>query len=195
MEENKNIDKDELTGVEIISDHDYDGIKELNNPMPKWWLWIFYLSIVFAAVYMLRYHVLKTGDSQSSEYAKEMAFAAKHTKSTATKTIEEKDIEFLSDQSSLDAGKAIFMKQCAVCHLTKGEGLVGPNLTDEYWIHGGSMNDIYKIIVDGNPSKGMISWKTQLSPENIQEVASYIYTLEGTNPPNQKAAEGKIFKR
>lgn len=195
MEKNKNIDKDELTGVEIISDHDYDGIKELNNPMPKWWLWLFYLSIVFAAVYMLRYFVLKTGDSQTSEYAKEMAFAAKYSKSSATKIIEERDIVLLSDQSSLEAGKVIFDKLCAVCHLTNGEGLVGPNLCDEYWIHGGSMIDIYKIIVDGNPSKGMISWKAQLTPEKIQEVASYIYILEGTNPPNQKAPEGKIYKR
>lgn len=197
MEENKyqNIDKDALTGDELMADHEYDGIKELNNPMPKWWLWLFYLSIVFAAVYMLRYHVLKTGDSQAHEYAKEMALAAKNTKSTATKTIEEKDIELLSDQVSLEAGKVIFNKLCSVCHLMNGEGLVGPNLTDEYWIHGGSMNDIYKIIVDGNPSKGMISWKSQLTHEKIQEVASYIYMLEGTNPPNQKAPEGKIYKR
>lgn len=197
MEENKynKIEKDELTGDEIVAGHDYDGIKELNNPMPKWWLWLFYLSIVFAAIYMLRYHVLKTGDSQANEYAKEMALAAKNTRSTATKAIDESNISFLSDQASLDAGKATFDKLCAVCHLKNGEGLVGPNLTDEYWVHGGSMNDIYKIIVDGNPSKGMISWKGQLTPENIQEVASYIYTLEGTNPPNQKAAEGKIYKR
>jgi cytochrome c oxidase cbb3-type subunit 3 len=189
------LEKDELTGDELIADHDYDGIKELNNPMPKWWLWLFYLSIVFAAVYWVRYHVMHTGALQIEEYENEMAEAARSLNSTKTAILDETNVTVLTDEASLAEGKAIYDKQCMVCHLSKGEGLVGPNLTDEFWIHGGSIGDIFKIIKVGNPSMGMISWKDQLTPTQIQQVSSFIYQLEGTNPPNPKAPQGEKYVR
>lgn len=193
MEKDK-LEKDELTGDELLSNHDYDGIQELNNPMPKWWLWLFYITIIFAAVYMVRYHIMKTGDLQDEEYAKEMAEAAMKAKPKTSRELSASTVTILTDEVSLIAGKVIYDKNCLVCHLAKGEGLVGPNLTDEYWIHGGSIGDIYKIIEVGNPSKGMISWKGQLTPKQMQEVGSFILSLQGSNPPNQKAPEGELYK-
>lgn len=193
-EENE-LEKDELTGDEIISGHEYDGIKELNNPMPKWWLWLFYLSIVFAVIYFVRYHVMHTGALQIEEYENEMSKAALNLKPATTLELDETNVTLLTDETSLAEGQAIFEKDCAVCHLSKGEGLVGPNLTDEYWIHGGSIGDIFKIIKIGNPSMGMISWKDQLTPVQIQKVASFIYQLQGTNPPNPKAPQGEKYVR
>ena len=193
QDEKNNITKDELTGDELLVNHDYDGIQELNNPMPKWWLWIFYISIIFAVVYMVRYHVMKTGDLQDEEYAKEMADAVMKMKPKASTELSAFNVTILTDEVSIIAGKAIFDKNCMVCHLAKGEGLVGPNLTDKYWIHGGSIGDIYKIIEVGNSSKGMISWKGQLTPKQIQEVGSFILSLQGSNPPNAKAPEGELY--
>ncbi len=193
-EKDINIEKDELTGDELIKGHDYDGIKELNNSLPKWWLWLFYITIIFAVVYLIRYEVMKTGDSQEEEYAKEMAIANMKLKSKRSSSLDETNVTRLTDKKSLEEGKKIYDKLCLVCHLSKGEGLVGPNLTDEYWIHGGSIGDIFKIIKVGNPSKGMISWKDQLTPKKIQQVSSFIMSLQGTNPPNAKAKEGKLYK-
>ena len=189
------LEKDELTGDELLSGHDYDGIQELNNPMPKWWLWLFYLTIVFAAIYYVRYEVMYTGISQAEEYENEMSEAARIMDSQRTKVLDETNVAVLTDEAGLAEGKAIYDKLCLVCHLSNGEGLVGPNLTDEYWIHGGSIGDIFKIIKIGNPTMGMISWKDQLTPVQIQQVASFIYHFEGTNPPNQKAAQGEKYVR
>jgi len=189
------LEKDELTGDDLLTGHDYDGIQELNNPMPKWWLWLFYLSIVFAVIYFIRYQVMYTGVSQMEEYENEMAEAARLLDNTASKILDETTVQLLTDEVSLAEGKAIFDKNCVVCHLSKGEGLVGPNLTDEFWIHGGSIGDIFKIIKIGNPSMGMISWKDQLTPEQIQLVASFVYQLAGTNPPNPKAPQGEKYVR
>ncbi len=189
------LEKDELTGDDLLSGHDYDGIKELDNPMPKWWLWLFYLTIVFAAVYYVRYHVMHTGALQIEEYENEMAEAAKSLNNSGTAILDETNVTVLTDEISLAAGKEIYDKQCLVCHLSKGEGLVGPNLTDEYWLHGGSIGDIFKIIKVGNPSMGMISWKDQLTPLQIQQVSSFIYNMEETNPPNPKAPQGEKYVR
>lgn len=189
------IEKDELTGDKIMEGHEYDGIRELDNKLPKWWLGLFYVTIIISVVYFLRYHVLHSAPLQDEEYAIEMAEADEKYESDKTIELDASTVTVLTDAASLEAGKAIYDKNCAVCHLSKGEGLVGPNLTDEYWIHGGSIGDIYNIIVVGNPSKGMISWKDQLTPTEIQQVSSYIYNLEGTDPPNQKAPEGEIYVR
>jgi cytochrome c oxidase cbb3-type subunit 3 len=195
MEPNDKVktEKDELTGANLISGHDYDGIKELDNRLPRWWLWLFYITIAFAAVYFVRYHVIHTAPLQDQEYQNELTSAVQQYKDAAPAgQVDAATLAPLTDAVSLEAGSAIFVKNCVVCHLSKGEGLVGPNLTDDYWIHGCKFSDIYTLITNGVPEKGMISWKTQLSPDQIQQVASYIITLHGTNPPNPKAPQGDL---
>lgn len=178
---------------DIMLDHDFDGIKELDNKIPPWWKALFYGAIVFAFIYMIDYHVIGDGNVQQSEYQQEIQAAAARLE-MLTKTgvlISEETVTFTNDVGALSAGKEIFDKNCAACHGFGGEGLVGPNFTDEYWIHGGGIKNIYRIIVEGVSAKGMISWKSQLSPNQIQEVGSYIITLKGSNPPNQKGPEGE----
>lgn len=185
-------EQDELTGDKILSGHEYDGIKELDNKLPKWWLWLFYITIIFSVIYGLRYHVLGWGDLQEMEYDKEVAEASViYQKPVETNAITADNVTVLTDEASLAAGKDIYDKQCAVCHLAEGQGLVGPNMTDEYWIHGCSINDIFNIIIVGVPEKGMISWKEQLTPVQIQQVSSFLLTLVGTNPPNPKEPQGE----
>jgi len=186
-------EKDELTGDQLLSDHEYDGIRELDNRLPKWWLWLFYITIVFAAVYFVRYHVIGTGVLQEEEYSRELATAKlKYQNVPTAGQVDMASMTVLTDAASLEAGKVIYDKNCMVCHLAQGQGLVGPNLTDDYWIHGCSIQDIYNLIVVGVVEKGMISWKDQLSPQQILEVSSYIISLHGTNPPNPKEPQGEL---
>ena len=197
MEPNENnlIEKDELTGDNLISGHEYDGIKELDNKLPKWWLWLFYITIIFAVVHFTRLHVIRTGDLQNEEYNKEVEAAMIQYKAARpASTLDASSVTLLTDAGALAAGKEIFDKSCMVCHLAQGQGLVGPNLTDDYWIHGCTIGEIFNLIVIGVVEKGMISWKDQLTPEQIQQVASYIVSLKGTNPPNPKAPQGELCK-
>lgn len=194
MEPNEHniIEKDELTGDNIISGHEYDGIKELDNKLPKWWLWLFYITIIFAGVYFFRFHILKTAPLQEEEYKNEVAAAeTKYKAVLPSGTIDAATVTLLTDEASLAEGQAIFDKNCMVCHLAQGQGLVGPNLTDDYWIHGCSIGEVFNLIVVGVPEKGMISWKAQLTPEQIQKVSSFILSLKGTNPPNPKEPQGE----
>ncbi|HSG68620.1 MAG TPA: cbb3-type cytochrome c oxidase N-terminal domain-containing protein [Bacteroidales bacterium] len=195
MEPKKGVqyETDELTGDKLFADHDYDGIKELDNKLPKWWLWLFYITIVFSAIYVLRYHVTGWGPLQQEEYEMEMAEArVTFSSNESSGSIDASTVTLLTDDASLLAGKEIYDKSCSVCHLPQGQGLVGPNLTDDYWIHGCSIGDIFNIIVVGVPEKGMISWESQLTSTQIQQVSSYILTLKGTNPPNPKEPQGEI---
>jgi cytochrome c oxidase cbb3-type subunit 3 len=182
----------------ILLDHDFDGIKELNNKIPPWYMIIWYASMVFAVIYIFKYHILFDGESdyQTYEYMEEVRMAELEQKATTAgmTIIDENTVTVLDDATALSNGEKTFAKHCAACHGTKGEGLVGPNFTDDYWIHGNKINDLFKIIKVGVPAKGMISWQSQLEPVVMQEVASYILTLRGTNPPNQKAAEGDLYE-
>lgn len=180
---------DEVTREKLITDHEYDGIRELDNDLPPWWKYLFYITIVFALVFFLIYHVFKTGDHQEALYEKEMAAAAEMYKSTGP-SIDATTVVVIDDEAGLADGKDTYDKICSVCHGKFGEGLIGPNFTDEYFVHGGTIGDMYTIVITGVIEKGMISYKDQLSPEKIQNVLSYIISLEGTDPANQKAPEG-----
>lgn len=185
---------------DVLLDHNYDGIKELDNSLPPWWVYMFYLTIFFAAVYLLHYHVLGTGKLSAAEYQTEMENAriAKiaHEQALAAKGMgfDMAKLAPLTDAASLESGKNIFVTNCASCHGNKGEGGVGPNLTDKFWIHGGDFKSVFNTINNGVLDKGMIAWKAMLKPQKIQEVASYIKTLQGTNPPNAKSPQGTEYK-
>ncbi len=175
----------------LISDHDYDGIKELNNPMPTWWRYLFYVTIVFSAIYMFRYHVFGD-DLQIDEYNKEMALAEANKPKAA---FDENALVLMTDAANLNKGKAIYDKNCIACHAALGEGnAIGPNLTDKYWLNGGSLQDVYQIIKIGKPLKGMLAWQNQLSPEQMLQVSSYTISLQGTNPPNAREAQGELVE-
>ena len=178
---------------DIMMEHQFDGISELDNPTPAWFMWLFYSTIAFAFVYMVFYHVLDYGMMQEEEYAVEMA-AAKADRdiflASSANNIDEASVKENMDSGTLTAGKSIYTTNCIACHGDKGQGSVGPNLTDPYWIHGGKIGSIFKIIKYGVPEKGMISWEKTLSPKQISDVSNYILSLNGTNPPNGKAPQG-----
>ncbi len=178
---------------ELLIMHDYDDIQELDNPVPAWFNWLFYGTVIFGLVYLLNFHVFKLGKLQDEEYVVEMKQAAADQKAFLAKSanrVDENTVKISTDPEVLTAGKAIFLQNCVACHGEHGQGIVGPNLTDEYWLHGGKINNIFKTIKYGVPDKGMISWEKQLSPKQIAEVANYIKSLKGTNPPNPKAPQG-----
>ncbi len=180
----------------IMLDHDYDGIKELDNNLPPWWKYGFYLTIVVSVIYLFNFHVLGTGDLQTKEYEKEIAQAKLEVEEfmkTSANNVDESTVKLLTDASDIAAGKAVFIANCAACHGQLGEGTVGPNFADEYWMHGGSIQDIFKSIKYGWIEKGMKAWKEDLSPMQIAQVTSFIKSLKGTNPPNGKAPQGDLY--
>ncbi|MEO9802167.1 MAG: cbb3-type cytochrome c oxidase N-terminal domain-containing protein [Reichenbachiella sp.] len=176
-------------------DHNYDGIRELDNHLPPWWTYMFYASIVFAVIYMFMYHVSGSLPLQTEEYEIAMAEAqANRAVADEGSSIDESNIVFSNDPAVLASGKTVYERNCVACHKAGGEGGIGPNLTDEYWLHGGSIQDIYNTIKNGVPDKGMIAWGDVLSPTKMNDVSSYIETLKGTNPPNAKAPQGELYK-
>jgi cytochrome c oxidase cbb3-type subunit III len=183
---------------EIMFHHEYDGIRELDNSLPPWWVYMFYISIIASVIYFVHYHVTETGDLQNVEYQTEMKEAEIQTaaflKSQAN-SIDENNVALLTDKVKIKNGENLFTQNCVACHGKAGEGAsVGPNLTDEYWLHGGGVKNVFKTIKYGVPEKGMISWKQDLSPAQIQEVTSYIMSLKGSKPANAKAPQGDLYK-
>ena len=184
--------------AEITMHHDYDGIQELDNSLPPWWVNMFIITVIWGVVYMFYYHWGGDGPSQIQEYEMEIE-AAKKQRAIASvgqaSAVDENTVVATADGSALGEGELIFKNTCAACHGQLGEGnAVGPNLTDEYWIHGGGIKNVFKTIKFGVPDKGMISWQSQLRPVDMQNVASYILTLQGTNPANAKAPQGDLWK-
>ena len=181
---------------EIILDHNYDGIKELDNNLPPWWVYSFYISIVFAAVYLLRFHVFN-GENQYDELETELAdakIAIDTYKKTAKNLVDVNTVTLLTEASDLSAGKTTFETNCVACHMVDGGGGIGPNLTDKHWILGGDIKSVFKTVSEGGRSgKGMIAWKQQLKPLEIAQVASYVLTFQGTTPANPKAPEGDLW--
>ncbi len=182
--------------ADMLLDHDYDGIKELDNALPPWWKYGFYITIFIAVIYLLKYEMWHTGPNPTEEYTSEMTTAKEEVDAylaSMKNNVDEKTVT-MSDAAGIAAGQVTFAKTCVACHGAKGEGGVGPNLTDDYWLHGGSVADLFKTIKYGYPDKGMQSWQSTYSPIQMQELASYIKTLKGTNPPNAKAPQGDLFK-
>jgi len=180
----------------ILMDHEYDGIRELDNNLPPWWKYMFYMTIIFAVVYLFRFHITGSGPSSQEEYLAQMQEAAEAKEvmmAEATDLISEENVVQLIDATALANGAAIFKGNCATCHGQLGEGGAGPNLTDEYWIHGGGIKEVFSTVKYGVPAKGMIAWESQFSPKQMQEVSSYILTLVGTNPPNAKDPQGELY--
>jgi cytochrome c oxidase cbb3-type subunit 3 len=190
-----NSDSDQDEG-QLLLDHDYDGIKELDNNLPPWWVYLFYACVVFAVIYMVRFEILGA-DDQEMELKKEVAEAkidiAEYMK-TAPDLMDEKTVILLKDPADLAIGKEIFTTNCAACHRADAGGQIGPNLTDNQWILGGGIKKLFHTITNGGrDGKGMIAWKGTLKPKEIQHVASYILSLQGSNPKDPKAPDGEIW--
>lgn len=217
--------KDELL------EHEYDGIQEMDNNLPKWWLYLFVFTIGWAILYMLYYHLFNIGYLQEDEYRREMDANYVRVSQSDLKvlgilpeyhspyfnpggdvtprslfTSSQKGVRIimtaandtitymaLTDPVSLADGRTIFLKDCAQCHGKLGEGGVGPNMTDDYWLHGADISSIVRSIKYGYPSKGMVSWLGTLKEEDIIKTASFVQTLRGTNPPNARAPQGDLI--
>lgn len=177
----------------LLMDHEADGIRELDNKLPRWWVWLFYGTTIYAVFYMGYYHVFNAGNLMAAEYANEMK-VGDAIKGAAMAKFENEigSLKPSEDPAVRAKGQQTFQKLCAPCHRADGGGLVGPNLTDDYWIHGPLFSDNIRTIWNGVPEKGMITWKGVLKPAEIYEVASYIYTLRGTKPPNPKPPENQV---
>ena len=189
---NKPIEKE----GEIILDHNYDGIRELDNDLPPWWVWMFYATVLFGVIYLVRFHIYGDYD-QALEYDQEVAaatLAIEEYKKTAKDLVDSNTVELLTEASDLSAGKAIFESTCVVCHMADGGGGIGPNLTDENWILGGGIKNVFNTVAEGGrDGKGMVAWKQVLKPVEIAQVSSYLLTFQGTTPANPKAPEGDIW--
>lgn len=181
---------------EIILDHNYDGIRELDNVLPPWWVYMFYATIVFGLIYLVRFHIADDY-TQVEEFEQEVAeakIAVEEYKKTAKNLVDINTVEVLTDAGDLAAGEKIFTTNCVVCHMADGGGGIGPNLTDDYWILGGGIKNVFRTISEGGrDGKGMVAWKNSLKPVEMAQVASYLLQFQGTTPANPKAPEGEIW--
>lgn len=180
----------------LIMEHKFDGIAELNNPTPAWFMILFYGTIIFAIGYLLTYDVLGFGKSQEEEYIAEIEQAAESkvaflaNPANVKNAVNENNMEQSKDEAVIKNGASLFANRCTPCHGEHGEGIVGPNLTDEYWLHGGTAKDVFKTIKYGVPEKGMIAWEKSLSAQQIADLTNYVLSLQGTKPAGAKAPQG-----
>ncbi|MDD2986868.1 cbb3-type cytochrome c oxidase N-terminal domain-containing protein [Flavobacterium sp.] len=182
---------------DIMLEHDYDGIKELDNVLPPWWVYMFYMSIIFAFVYIIRFHVLNDY-TQQEEFETEMENARieiEKYKLTAPDLLDKEKVTLLTDAASLAEGKKLYeTSTCAACHKPDGGGSIGPNLTDDHWILGGGIKNVFNTLMEGGrEGKGMVAWKATIKPADLQKIASYVISLQGSNPPDAKPAEGDVW--
>lgn len=181
----------------LVMEHKFDGIAELNNPTPAWFMVLFYGTIIFAIGYLLNYHVFGYGKLQDEEYVAEIEQAAVDKAAflanpvNAASAVNENNVVQSKDAKVLESGAALFANRCTPCHGDHGQGIVGPNLTDEYWLHGGKIQSVFKTIKYGVPEKGMIAWEKSLSAQQIADLANYILSLQGTKPAGAKAPQGE----
>ncbi|MBT1703749.1 cbb3-type cytochrome c oxidase N-terminal domain-containing protein [Chryseosolibacter indicus] len=181
--------------------HSYDGIKELDNHLPPWWKWLFYGTIGWSVVYLVVYHFSATLPLQLQEYENEVAVAEEQARifkaSQPQEAIDENQLVFAKDAAIIEKGKSVFMNNnCASCHRNDGGGnTIGPNLTDEYWLHGGDVKQVFLTVKNGVVEKGMPAWGKVLSPQDVRDVTFFILSLQGSNPANAKAPQGELFKQ
>ena len=184
---------------DILLDHDYDGIRELDNHLPPWWKWGFYISIIASVFYIVNYHITPVwgkGLSQQEEYEAENAeaeIAIAEYRKKAVDLVDETNVVLLKDAVSIDKGKAKFAEFCSACHGDLGQGGIGPNLTDQFWLHGGDIKSVFTTIKYGVVDKGMIAWKDEIKPGEMQTLASYILSLQGSNPTGAKEPQGELY--
>lgn len=180
---------------DLLLEHEYDGIKEYDNPMPKWWLYGFYASIVYALLYVLRIPGTGGNESVLAEYrADSAAAAAVFAQQEATKpTMGDAELVALAgDAEAVHEGQEIFAKMCASCHRADGGGMIGPNLADSAWIHVTAAREIVKLVAEGVPAKGMPAWQAVLKPDEVNQVSAYVLSLQGSGPANGKAPQGTV---
>lgn len=182
---------------ENVTDHEYDGIIELDNSLPPWWLYMFYGTIVFSIIYVIMFFFMgkfNQQDELNTEYAEAAAAIEAYQKEHGV-AVDENTVTLITDASKLADGKAIYDKNCVACHAANGGGGVGPNFTDDYWLHGNTINDVFRVVKYGVPEKGMIPWEAQLNPEQIQNVSSYILNeFKGKNVDGGKEPQGEEIK-
>lgn len=174
-----------------LLDHSYDGIQEYDNPLPRWWVWIFYATIIFVPVYYLAPGEIGAGKGMVARYEAEVA-AYEASRPAAAAWDEAAFLAKATDPALLASGQAVFTTNCAACHRADGGGLIGPNLTDAAWIHGGTPTAIHTVIAQGVLAKGMPAWERLLKPEQVDAVVAYVMSLTGTNPKDGKAPEGVV---
>ncbi|MHA8049763.1 cbb3-type cytochrome c oxidase N-terminal domain-containing protein [Aquirufa sp. ROCK-SH2] len=178
---------------DLAMEHQYDGIVELDNPTPPWFMYLFYLTILFGIIYGINYHVLQDGNLQDAEYKEEVAIAEKAREAYMKKfanSVNEDNVTALTAAKDITEGSEIYKTNCVACHGDKGQGGVGPNLTDNFWLHGGNVKALFHTITNGVPEKGMIAWNKTLNPIQIQKVSSFILSIKGTNPAGAKEPQG-----
>jgi cytochrome c oxidase cbb3-type subunit 3 len=183
---------------DVLMHHEYDGIRELDNALPPWWLWLFYGTIIWSVVYLVNVHVTGVWPHQKAEYEMEMAQAKADVDAYVARlgeSVDESNVKLLTDASAIGTGKGLFEANCVACHGAAAEGKsgLGPNLTDTHWIHGGGIKNVFTTIKYGVPAKGMISWKTQMKSSELQAVASYVLSLQGTNPAGAQPPQGDVW--
>lgn len=174
-----------------LLDHDFDGIQEYDNPMPKWWVYIFWATIAFSVLYVMNIGPIGSGKGRIANYQAEVAaFAAAHPVQAQEPLDASALAALAANPKAVADGKAVFGQNCAACHRADGGGMIGPNLTDDYWIHGGTPADIHRTVAVGVLDKGMPPWEKSLKPAQLDAVVAYMITLHGTNPPQPKAPQG-----
>jgi cytochrome c oxidase cbb3-type subunit III len=177
--------------VDRLREHSFDGIQEFDNYLPKWWLWSFYLACIYAAIYWFHYEGSGFGTSSIAAY--EAEYSAKMKREAAAKPVTRQLLlDYAKQPSAIEAGRKLFVTTCFVCHKADGGGQAGPNLTDKFWIHGGSIEQIYQTVAKGSPTDAtMIAWEPNLKRVGVLQVVSYVMSIKNTNVPGGKAPQGK----
>jgi cytochrome c oxidase cbb3-type subunit III len=176
-----------------LLDHEYDGITEYDNPMPRWWLLTFAGTVIFSVIYLFDVGPIGNGKGRIADYEAEVAAAAALQPETPSAIDPSQLLAMASDASVTSAGQQVYASYCAACHGPDGGGLIGPNLTDSFWIHGGAPDAVYKTIAEGVLAKGMPPWEKSLKPDQMNSVTAYVLSLAGTSPTNPKAPEGDPY--